>query len=136
MREVMRAERDVGNGTQVNMGETTKRSISPARQRLIGLMQEIGFGRIENLDLVGGEPVFDPPPRVTRTAAPLRGLGKACSRSNVGSRSDAPIARLFRLFDQYGSLLAIRLDVKDGRLHRMEILDPSSRPARGDPCRT
>ena len=29
-------------------------------------MQRIGFGRIESLRVAGGQPVFDPPPRVIR----------------------------------------------------------------------
>ena len=44
----------------------TKRSLSPARQRLVELMQEINFGRIEAFDVCGGEPVLEPAPRVLR----------------------------------------------------------------------
>lgn len=36
------------------------------KQKLVELMSQIGFGRIEQLVVRGGEPVFDPPPRVTR----------------------------------------------------------------------
>lgn len=41
---------------------TTKASLTPARRRLLELMQEINFGRIEGLAVRGGEPVLDPPP--------------------------------------------------------------------------
>jgi len=47
-------------------GSATKASLSPARRRLLELMQKVNFGRIEGLAVRGGEPVFDPPPRVFR----------------------------------------------------------------------
>lgn len=39
-------------------------SLPASYQRLVRLMQLIGFGRIENLSIRNGLPVFDPPPRV------------------------------------------------------------------------
>jgi hypothetical protein len=44
----------------------TQQSLSPAAQRLVRLMQWVHFGRIEGLAVSGGEPVFDPAPRVIR----------------------------------------------------------------------
>jgi hypothetical protein len=44
----------------------TKATLTPARRRLIELMQEISFGRIENLAVKDGEPDFDSPPQVVR----------------------------------------------------------------------
>ena len=41
-------------------------SLGQDPRRLIALMQRIGFGRIDSLRVVGGQPVFDPPPRVIR----------------------------------------------------------------------
>ncbi len=46
--------------------DPTKRSQSPARQRLVMLAQTQLFGTIHDLRFRGGEPVFDPPPRVIR----------------------------------------------------------------------
>lgn len=43
-----------------------KSSLSIPRQRLVHLMQTIGFGRIEALRISDGEPVLDPAPRVIR----------------------------------------------------------------------
>lgn len=42
------------------------RTCSDPRQRLIHLMQRINYGRIEDLSVCRGEPVFNPPPRVIR----------------------------------------------------------------------
>jgi hypothetical protein len=38
-----------------------------ARQRLVELLGNVHFGRIEQLHVRDGEPVFEPPPRVVRT---------------------------------------------------------------------
>lgn len=42
----------------------TKATLSPARRRLLEMMQRLNFGRIEELEIRGGEPVFSPAPRV------------------------------------------------------------------------
>ena len=44
----------------------SKASLSPPRRRLIELMQQINFGRIESLLVRNGEPAFDPAPVVIR----------------------------------------------------------------------
>ncbi len=41
-------------------------SLGQDPRRLIALMHRIGFGRIESLRVAGGQPVFDPSPRVIR----------------------------------------------------------------------
>jgi hypothetical protein len=46
--------------------EVTKRSLSPKRQRLVEVMQSVGFGRIEHLSVRSGEPTFEPRPTVIR----------------------------------------------------------------------
>ena len=44
----------------------TKASLSPARRQLLERLQQINFGRLVNLAVRNGEPVFDPPPRIFR----------------------------------------------------------------------
>ena len=44
----------------------TRQDLSPGRARLVQLCQQLNFGRIEHLGVCGGEPVFEPPPRVVR----------------------------------------------------------------------
>ncbi|MCK4873632.1 MAG: hypothetical protein KAS72_12995 [Phycisphaerales bacterium] len=41
----------------------SKRQLSSSRARLLEMMQELNFGRIENLRIRAGDPVFNPPPR-------------------------------------------------------------------------
>jgi len=45
---------------------TTKSSLSEPQSRLVELLQNVNFGRIEGLHVRGGQPVFDPPPRVVQ----------------------------------------------------------------------
>ena len=42
----------------------TKSCLSAAQNHLVELFQMLNFGRIEALRVSGGEPVFDPPPRI------------------------------------------------------------------------
>ena len=44
----------------------TAASLPPARRRLVTLMQEVNFGRVEGIVVRGGEPILDPLPRVVR----------------------------------------------------------------------
>lgn len=46
--------------------DPTMRNLTPARQRLLSLMQRLCFGTIHNLHFRAGDPVFEPPPRVVR----------------------------------------------------------------------
>jgi hypothetical protein len=41
-----------------------KRDLTPAGRRLLELLQKVHFGRLENLHVRDGEPVFTPPPKV------------------------------------------------------------------------
>jgi len=45
-------------------GDLRKRHLSDARQRLVVLLQRVGFGAVHNLVVRSGEPVLDPPPLV------------------------------------------------------------------------
>lgn len=47
-------------------GELRYSQIRAAQRQLVDLMSEIGFGRIEQMIVQGGQPVFVPPPRVVR----------------------------------------------------------------------
>lgn len=44
----------------------SKSVLTEPQVRLVELLQQLNFGRIEGLRIRGGEPVFDPAPRVVR----------------------------------------------------------------------
>ncbi len=48
----------------MQVSASTFLSLSPARRRLLRLMQQLNFGRIEGLCIRRGEPVFDPMPKI------------------------------------------------------------------------
>ena len=46
--------------------DQSKSSLSTCRQRLLEIMQQLHFGKIENLVVLHGDPVFSPPPTITQ----------------------------------------------------------------------
>lgn len=99
-----------------------KRSLSPGRQRLVEMMQEINFGRVEALVVRGGEPVLDPPPRVVRDFL----LGKTNAAHQARDRDDFvlkdPVIELFDLFDQERSVTVENLVIQNGLPVRMSVV--------------
>jgi hypothetical protein len=101
----------------------TKRSLSPARQRLVELMQEVNFGRIEGLRVVDGDPVLEPAPRVLRDFL----LGKANAPNAARGRDDfalkEPVIELFDLLDRERSVQVESLVVQNGLPVRVTVAD-------------
>lgn len=56
----------VPDGTGKTARPPRTRPLSPACRSLLELIRWVNFGRIEELAVRGGDPVFDPPPRVVR----------------------------------------------------------------------
>jgi hypothetical protein len=56
----------LGLQLEAHMIPTTKSVLSPARRRLVELLQTLNFGRLERLPVRAGEPVLDPLPPITR----------------------------------------------------------------------
>lgn len=81
-------------------------------RRLIKLMQSIGFGYIEGLHVRGGEPAFDPLPRIVRD-------------HKFGTRSNGPSPQAgredFALKQQVRELLEQLESIGDGVVERLEI---------------
>ena len=104
-------------------GSHTKRSLSAPRQRLVRLLQEINFGRLEHLQVRDGEPVFDPPPRILREVV----LGKTNVPNPAKKMEDfylkEHLIELFGLFDRKRSCTIDSLVVQDGLPVRMTVLE-------------
>jgi len=78
----------------------TKAALSPARRRLVELMQEVNYGRIENLEVCDGEPVFDPPPSVVRLYLFGRNNGPNAARGHDGFALKKKVVELLEVFDR------------------------------------
>jgi hypothetical protein len=88
-----------------------KAALPEPRQRLLELMQTINFGRIEDLAVRGGNPVFDPPPRVVREIK----IG-----GDNGPRAERDAAN-FLLKDQVVELLHHLDHLRDGTVAVLEV---------------
>ena len=104
--------------------ETVKKGdLSEQRKRLVELMQEINYGRIEGLRVQNGEPVFDPPPTVLRLFLFGKDNGPNESRGNDGFALKKKVAELFEVFDRERSLSIQELMIDNGLPVRMTVAD-------------
>ena len=95
--------------------------LSPSQQRLVALMQEINFGRIEALVFRVGEPVLEPPPHIVYS---FKAGGEKGARLEAGS-TDFVLKRgvvdLFECFRRHGAGVVRIIVVTNGLPHRWEI---------------
>lgn len=108
-------------------GEATtdgERALSPARLRLVGLMQHIRFGAIEGLHIVQGEPASNPPPRIVRER--LFGVRQASVVNPLPDELTLKrhVVELFSEFRRIGDGVVERLEVRHGLPHRLVIATP------------
>jgi hypothetical protein len=97
----------------------TKEALSPARRRLVELMQEINYGRIEELQIQDGEPVFNPPPIVLRQFLFGKENGPNANRGVDSFALKKKVAELFEMFDREPSLSIQELIIDNGLPLRM-----------------
>ena len=99
----------------------TKSALSPSRKRLVELMQKVGFGRIEGVDVCDGEPILSPKPRIVRV---LKCGGDNGPRPE-SSLGDFPLKRqvvgLMQLLDEVGDGRIALVEVLHGLPHRVEV---------------
>jgi hypothetical protein len=89
----------------------TKSSLTPGSAHLVELMQAVNFGRIEALLIRGGEPVFEPAPRI---------IQKVKMGADNGPRPEAGYAD-FRLKGGIVELLELFARLKDGEIRILEV---------------
>jgi len=84
-------------------------------------MQEIDFGRIEGLLVCGGEPVFEPPPRLVHTVR-MRARNRARPEAElVDFTLKEEVAQLFGHLTGIGNGIIRRIEVRHGLPQSMEI---------------
>jgi hypothetical protein len=89
----------------------TKSSLTPGLARLIELLQTLNFGRIEALTIRGGQPVFDPLPRI---------IQKLKMGADNATRPEMTYAD-FRLKDGVIELLEVIARLHDGEIRSIEV---------------
>ena len=98
-----------------------KLSLSPGRRRLLELMQQINFGRIDGVTVRGGEPLFDPSPRVVRE---IKFGSENGPRPELGIDDfvlKAQVVELFEHLDGLGDGKVGSIEVKYGLPFRMSV---------------
>jgi hypothetical protein len=104
-------------------GVSTKASLSPKQKQLLELMQELNFGRIKDLTVHNGEPVFDPPPRIIRE---IKFCAENGPRHELEIKDFALKAQAVELFEQltnFGEGTVECLEVKHGLPFRMNLVE-------------
>jgi hypothetical protein len=99
----------------------TKAALTPGQRRLVELMQQLNFGRIEDLAVRDGDPVFDPPPWVVRE---VKFGGENGPRPESGTADfllKTQVVELFQHFDRVGNGTIEAIEVKHGLPFRMLV---------------
>lgn len=99
----------------------TKTSLSPARRRLVELMQRLNFGRIEGLAVRAGEPVLDPMPAVVREHKFCSDNGPRPEAAKPDCQLKNQVRDLMSLLDQIGDGSIAVLSVKHGLPFHAEL---------------
>jgi hypothetical protein len=89
----------------------TKSSLAPESAHLVELMQAVNYGRIEDLVIRSGQPVFDPAPRIIEK---LKIGGDNGPRPEIGCPD-------FRLKGGVVELLELLARLGDGEVRLIEI---------------
>lgn len=95
-------------------------ALSHARRKLVDLMGEIGFGTLEGLIVLAGEPVWRPAPRIIREVK-LAGEPAWSSSAADDFALKAQVVALFAQFDMMGDGRIERLEIKHGLPFRIVI---------------
>ncbi len=101
-----------------------KRGLSGARRRLVELMQDIYFGRIERLVVRGGEPVFDPSPRVVREIKIGGDNALDSERCGTDFLLKSQVRQFFLELLRVGDGVIERIEVKHGLPFRVIVETP------------
>lgn len=104
----------------------SKSSLAPPRQRLVELMQRLGYGRIEDLEVRGGEPAFEPAPRVIQE---IKIGGENGPRPELARDDFALKSQVTEFFGHLGRLgqgVVKVIEVKHGLPFRLVIEDCQS----------
>ena len=89
-------------------------SLTPPRRRLVQIMQDINFGRIEELQITNHQPGFDPPPIIVREIKCGGDNSPRAERKLPDFALRQKLVDLFDLFDQTESSTIPLITIKHG----------------------
>jgi hypothetical protein len=102
----------------------TKSSLSPSQSRLVELLQQLNFGRVEGLRIRAGEPIFEPAPRIIQKLK----IGSENGPRVEGALPDfwlkQQVIEMFETIARVGDGEILSIDVKYGLPFALEIERP------------
>ena len=111
---------------------TTKSSLSDSHRHLVELMQRLNFGRIQNLAVRDGAPVFDPAPKVIQKVKIGGDNGPRPELSCEDFLLKRQTVELLEAISDLGDGTVLIIDVKHGLPFAVEIeLTASTDKGRG-----
>jgi hypothetical protein len=106
------------------MANIAKRTLPPAGQRLVELMQRLHFGQILGLRIRNGQPDFAVPPRLVRD----RKLGSEPTPRPISAPEDfllkEQVVELFAYLEEIGDGVIDLIEVKHGLPFRLQHTEP------------
>lgn len=116
-------------------------SLSPARKRLVDVLQDLQFGRIEGMAITGGDPQFDPPhpsPTIIQTIK-LPVEARPPETGSANSLLKQQMVDLFQHFGRQQTGMVRRLEFRFGLPCLVEIVagdvNAGRTPDRATPAR-
>ncbi|NQT35251.1 hypothetical protein HQ587_08680 [bacterium] len=98
-----------------------RKELSRDRRRLLDLMRDMGYGRIENLTIRAGEPVFDESLRLVREKLLGRKAKGRASPPQGDFELKAQQIEVFECFDQMQNGYIPVLKVQDGLPFQLQL---------------
>ena len=89
-------------------------------------MQAIHFGRMENIVVHDGQPLFDPPPKIIRE---IKFGGENEARKELNSNDfllKTQVVELFKQLEKLGDGTVLSLEIKHGLPFRMTVEEPAA----------
>jgi hypothetical protein len=97
------------------------KSLNLNQRRLVRLMQELNFARIENLTVRAGSPSFDPPPRIVREVKFGGENGPRPERTSADFPLKTQVTDLLKQIEQLGDGTIECLTIKHGLPFSMHV---------------
>lgn len=114
------------------MSETRMQSVSPGRRLLLEMIRALRFGQILDLRIRGGQPTFDPPPRVIRTVKFGSDAGSGLVLSPTDHVLKRQVVELLQELDRLQDGTIACLEVQNGLPFRIVLEQPLDRLGRPD----
>src|SRR5438128_2216877 len=103
-----------GAGAAFHMADNvTLHSLPPSGRTLVELMRRLHYGQVQDLHVRGGQPVFDPAPRLVRD---IKLVSETLPRPEAGQQD-------YLLKEQVLELLRYLERVRDGVIDAIEVKD-------------